>query len=236
MQTLCGRVAVVVATSDGVGAAIARCFGELGASVVVNYASDQAGAERVVAKIVRSWGRAVAFQSDMANEADFGNAVSCARLNFGNPDFVFDNTRVYLQDVSAPGPEDYLSELHGYFAQAAGANPAFGADLAHIDRVSMLGELVASISHELAQPIMATTNSAKASLRWLQRAPPNLTEVLSQNHRPVVANHDRDFGDSDSKAVEKVPISIVHIQVDIREWMTISAQKFPKAQSVCRMS
>jgi NAD(P)-dependent dehydrogenase (short-subunit alcohol dehydrogenase family) len=83
MQTLYGRVAVVVAPSDGVGAAIARCFGELGASVVVNYASDKAGAERVVAEIVGSGGRTVAFQSDMANEADFGNALSCARLNFG---------------------------------------------------------------------------------------------------------------------------------------------------------
>ena len=141
MRTLHGRIAVVVAASDGVGAAIARCFGELGASVVVNYVSDKAGAERVVAKIVRSGGRAVAFQSDMANEADFGNAVSCARLNFGNPDFVFNNTRDYLEDVSAPRPEeDYLSELRGYFAQAVGANPAFEADLAHIDRVSTLGE------------------------------------------------------------------------------------------------
>ena len=51
------------------------------------------------------------------------------------------------------------------------------ADLAHTNRVSMLGELVASISHELAQPITATTNNAKASLRWLQRNPPDLTEV-----------------------------------------------------------
>jgi Dehydrogenases with different specificities (related to short-chain alcohol dehydrogenases) len=71
MQTLHGRVAVVVAASDGIGAAIARCFGEQGASVVVNCASDKAGAEQVVAEIVRSGGRAVAFQSDMANEADF---------------------------------------------------------------------------------------------------------------------------------------------------------------------
>jgi signal transduction histidine kinase len=188
MQTLYGRVAVVVAASDGVGAAIARCFGELGASVVVNYASDKAGAERVVAKIVRSGGRAVAFQSDMSNEADFGNAVSCARLNFGNPDFVFNNTRDYLQEVSAPRPEeDYLSELRGYFAQAAGANPAFEADLAHIDRVSTLGELVASISHELAQPITVTTAHAKASLRWLQRDPPNLTEIRKGTERIIEA-------------------------------------------------
>ena len=40
-----------------------------------------------------------------------------------------------------------------------------------------MGEMVASISHELAQPITATTNNAKASLRWLQRDPPDLTQV-----------------------------------------------------------
>jgi 3-oxoacyl-[acyl-carrier protein] reductase len=125
MHTLHGRIAVVVAASDGVGAAIARCFGELGASVVVNFASDKAGADRVIAEIVRCGGRAVPFQSDMANEADFGNAVSCARLNFGNPDFVFNNTRDYPQDVSAPRrEEDYLSEFREYVAQAVRANHA----------------------------------------------------------------------------------------------------------------
>ena len=51
------------------------------------------------------------------------------------------------------------------------------ADLAHTNRISLLGELVASISHELAQPITATTNNAKASLRWLLRDPPDLTQV-----------------------------------------------------------
>jgi PAS domain S-box-containing protein len=50
-------------------------------------------------------------------------------------------------------------------------------DLAHTNRLSILGELVASISHELAQPITATTNNAKASLRWLQREPPDLKQV-----------------------------------------------------------
>jgi PAS domain S-box-containing protein len=48
------------------------------------------------------------------------------------------------------------------------------ADLAHINRVSTLGEMAASISHELAQPIQITTAHAKASLRWLQRDPPDL--------------------------------------------------------------
>jgi PAS domain S-box-containing protein len=45
-------------------------------------------------------------------------------------------------------------------------------DLAPINRVSSMGELVASISHELAQPITVTTAHARASLRWLQRDRP----------------------------------------------------------------
>ena len=60
-------------------------------------------------------------------------------------------------------------------------------DLAHTNRVSILGELVASISHELAQPITATTNNAKASLRWLQRDPPDLTQVRKGTERIVEA-------------------------------------------------
>jgi signal transduction histidine kinase len=51
----------------------------------------------------------------------------------------------------------------------------------------MLGELVASISHELAQPITATTNHAKASLRWLQRDPPDLMQVRKGTERIVEA-------------------------------------------------
>jgi PAS domain S-box-containing protein len=60
-------------------------------------------------------------------------------------------------------------------------------DLAHTNRVSILGELVASISHELAQPITATTNNAKASLRWLQRDPPDLTQVRKGTERIIEA-------------------------------------------------
>jgi PAS domain S-box-containing protein len=51
------------------------------------------------------------------------------------------------------------------------------ADLAHTNRVSMLGELAASISHELKQPIAATVMDAEASLRWLDRDHPDLGQV-----------------------------------------------------------
>jgi PAS domain S-box-containing protein len=61
------------------------------------------------------------------------------------------------------------------------------ADLAHINRVSTMGELVASISHELAQPITVTTANAKASLRWLQRDPPELAEVRKGTEKIIEA-------------------------------------------------
>jgi signal transduction histidine kinase len=61
------------------------------------------------------------------------------------------------------------------------------ANLAHISRVNAMGELVASISHELAQPIMASTVNAKASLRWLQRDPPDLTKVREGTEKIVEA-------------------------------------------------
>jgi PAS domain S-box-containing protein len=60
-------------------------------------------------------------------------------------------------------------------------------DLTHASRVSTMGELVASISHELAQPITVTTAHAKASLRWLQRDPPELAEARKGTERIVEA-------------------------------------------------
>jgi PAS domain S-box-containing protein len=57
------------------------------------------------------------------------------------------------------------------------------ADLTHASRISTMGELVASISHELAQPLTVTTANAKASLRWLQRDPPDLMEVRKGTER-----------------------------------------------------
>jgi PAS domain S-box-containing protein len=62
------------------------------------------------------------------------------------------------------------------------------AELAHINRVSTMGELVASISHELAQPLTVTTANAKASLRWLQRDPPDLAEVRKGTERIMEAS------------------------------------------------
>ena len=50
-------------------------------------------------------------------------------------------------------------------------------DLAHANRVATMGQLTASIAHEVKQPIAATVTNAQAALRWLGCQPPNLEEV-----------------------------------------------------------
>ena len=50
------------------------------------------------------------------------------------------------------------------------------ADLARINRVSMMGELAASLAHELKQPIAAAAMDAKSCLRWLRRDAPDVAE------------------------------------------------------------
>ena len=51
------------------------------------------------------------------------------------------------------------------------------ADLAHINRVSTLGEMAASLAHEITQPIAAARNNARAALNFLDQQPPDLGEV-----------------------------------------------------------
>jgi len=51
------------------------------------------------------------------------------------------------------------------------------ADFAHAARISMLGELTASIAHEVNQPLAAIATNAEAALRWLDRSEPDVGEV-----------------------------------------------------------
>jgi PAS domain S-box-containing protein len=51
------------------------------------------------------------------------------------------------------------------------------ADFAHMNRVSMLGELAASLSHEIMQPIASARNNARAAQKFLEMEPPDLGEV-----------------------------------------------------------
>jgi len=68
----------------------------------------------------------------------------------------------------------------GQFIERKGAEEAFRKvqmELAHANRVATMGQLSASIAHEVKQPITATVTYALAARRWLSAEPPNFREV-----------------------------------------------------------
>lgn len=59
------------------------------------------------------------------------------------------------------------------------------AELAHVTRLTTLGELTASIAHEVNQPLAAVVTNGEAALRWLQRDVPDLKEVQNSLERMI---------------------------------------------------
>ena len=102
--SLQGKVAVVTGASKGIGAGIAKALAAQGASVVVNYAASQAGADAVVAEIKRAGGNAVAVQASLAKEVDVKRLFAATREAFGRLDILVNNAGVYqfgaLEDVT----------------------------------------------------------------------------------------------------------------------------------------
>jgi C4-dicarboxylate-specific signal transduction histidine kinase len=75
------------------------------------------------------------------------------------------------------------------------------ADLEHMNRLSLMGELATSLSHELQQPITAAITDATTCVRWLKRDQPDLEEareaatraVRSANRAAAIINRLRSF-------------------------------------------
>ena len=92
---LANKVALVTGASKGIGAAIAKHLAAAGASVVVNYSSSKAGADKVVAEITAAGGKAVAVQGDVSKPADITRFVGEAKAAFGQLDILVNNAGVY---------------------------------------------------------------------------------------------------------------------------------------------
>src|SRR5437762_13537928 len=95
MGKLQDKVAIVTGASKGIGAGIARQLAAEGAAVVVNYASSRADAERVVAEITRSGGKAIAVQADVSKQGEIQRLFAAATEAFGRLDILVNNAGVY---------------------------------------------------------------------------------------------------------------------------------------------
>jgi 3-oxoacyl-[acyl-carrier protein] reductase len=109
---LTGKVAVVTGASKGIGAAIAKALAAEGASVVVNYASSQAGADAVVAAITQNGGNAIAVRGDVSQAADAQGIIDAAVETYGRLDILVNNSGVY---EFAPIEEITEAHFHRHF-------------------------------------------------------------------------------------------------------------------------
>ena len=84
-----------------------------------------------------------------------------------------------LMDVTA------VKEAEGKIKLAEEALRQAQADLAHVNRVTTMGELTASLAHEVNQPLSAIAANGHACLRWLSADPPNLAKAREAAERIV---------------------------------------------------
>jgi glucose 1-dehydrogenase len=124
------RPAIVTGASSGIGAGIARALGEAGAAVVVDWHSDQEGAEAVVADLTAQGARAIAVQADVTREDDVRRLFDATIAAFGAVDVVVSNAGVQrdapFRSMTLADWEAVLRvDLTGQFLVARAAVAAF---------------------------------------------------------------------------------------------------------------
>jgi len=92
-------------------------------------------------------------------------------ISYGGRRFLLKVARDISDRVRAEEQRDKLRQLE--------------AELAHLERVTMLGELTASIAHEVNQPLSGVVSNGSACLRWLAGDAPNLEEAREAARRIV---------------------------------------------------
>ena len=100
---------------------------------------------------------------------------------------------IYYREPRSPTPPEHnvveqithLASIAIERKQAEEALHKAQAELAHITRVTTLGEMTASIAHEINQPLAAVVTNGSASLRWLMGDSPNLEEAREASRRVI---------------------------------------------------
>ncbi len=92
---LTNKVALVTGASKGIGGSIARHLAAEGATVVVNYSSSKAAADRTVSEIKAAGGKAEALQGDFSKSDDIVRVFGTIKDKYGKLDILVNNAGVY---------------------------------------------------------------------------------------------------------------------------------------------
>lgn len=93
-QKLAGKVAIVTGSSSGIGQGIAVRLAKDGASVVVNYHSDEKGGQQTVDAIASAGGKAILVGADVSNLSQMDTLIEAAWRHFGKADVLINNAGV----------------------------------------------------------------------------------------------------------------------------------------------
>lgn len=158
---LSGKIAVVTGASSGIGSGIAKALGAEGATVIVNYASSQKGADAVVATIVGAGGKAFAVQADMSNAADVVRLFETVKAEHGRLDVLVNNAGFAVFEMVADLTEEafhrqFNVNVLGYFLAIRESLKVFGEDGGSIINISS----ILSTDPYLASSVYAATKGA----------------------------------------------------------------------------
>jgi len=143
---------------------------------------------------------------ELANERTFLNKVNCdVEFRIVKPDGTVNHIHGIGHPVLSPTGE--LVQVVGTMVditerkrteEAREKLRQLEADLAHTNRVSTLGEMAASLAHEIKQPIAASITSANSCLEWLAHEPPNLDRA-----RAAAARIDK-YGNRAAEIIDRI--------------------------------
>ncbi len=141
MGKLTGKIAVVTGASKGIGAGIAKALGREGATVVVNYASDKAGAEKTAKAITDAGGKAVVVGGSVAETAGRDGLFSEVKKQFGKVDILVNNAGVYGMfpleaNEEAEFDRQYNTNVKGLLFTTKAALPLFGPEGGSVINIS----------------------------------------------------------------------------------------------------
>jgi 3-oxoacyl-[acyl-carrier protein] reductase len=175
MGKLAGKVAVVTGASKGIGAAIAQELAREGAAIVVNYASSSEDAEKVVAGITESGGKAIAIKADVAKAADIERLFAKTKKTFGKLDILVNNAGVYKFGTLEQFTEE---EFHRQFN-----TNVLGLLLVTREAINLFGDQGGSIIN-IGSAVSSYTPASTAIYTATKSAVDAITGVLSKELGP----------------------------------------------------